>query len=154
MAGKAKKKQQKLARQEARAVARQASQPVAPSRMQPPNQPRGNTSVLFEKQSLFIGPLPSPETVEEYAALIPDAPERLFGMWERQAAHRQKIENRSSIIEAIMRIIGQFGALGIVGGAGWLAYTLAMAGKDMGGVVALAGGIATIVGLIVFRNKA
>ena len=41
------------------------------------------------QSSLFAGPLPPPEILEQYNRLVPDAAERILTMAETQAAHRR-----------------------------------------------------------------
>jgi Predicted membrane protein (DUF2335) len=41
------------------------------------------------QQSRYASPLPSPEDLERYQKLLPDAPERLLASGEREQAHRR-----------------------------------------------------------------
>ena len=41
-----------------------------------------------------MSPLPSPDDLERYEELLPDAPERLLAAGEREQAHRHEVENR------------------------------------------------------------
>ena len=45
-----------------------------------------------ESVALYSGPLPQPEMLEKYASLVPDAPERILRMAERQNEHRTEME--------------------------------------------------------------
>ncbi|MDI9354861.1 MAG: DUF2335 domain-containing protein [Cyanobium sp. MAG06] len=45
-------------------------------------------------QSIFSGPLPSPNILSEYNNILPTAADRIITMAENQQAHRFGIENR------------------------------------------------------------
>ncbi len=40
----------------------------------------------------FSGPLPSPEALERYEQVLPNAAERIFRLWEDEVAHRRDLE--------------------------------------------------------------
>ncbi|WP_445147667.1 DUF2335 domain-containing protein [Baekduia sp. Peel2402] len=50
-------------------------------------------------QTRYVSQLPSPEDLERYRELIPDAPERLLAGGEREQAHRHEIEDRLAAID-------------------------------------------------------
>jgi uncharacterized membrane protein len=45
------------------------------------------------RQSSYTSPLPSPDDLDRYVALVPDAAERLLSAGELEQAHRHRIEN-------------------------------------------------------------
>ncbi len=45
--------------------------------------------------------LPSPEDLERYQKLLPDAPERLLASGEREQAHRHDIERRLAALDEV-----------------------------------------------------
>ena len=47
---------------------------------------------LVAYEETFQGPLPPPETLAQYEAILPGSAERLMVMAENQAEHRQKVE--------------------------------------------------------------
>lgn len=49
--------------------------------------------VSISQQSSFRGPIPSPETLREYSAIIPNGAERILAMAENQSQHRMQLEN-------------------------------------------------------------
>lgn len=49
-------------------------------------------SELVAYEETFQGPLPPPETLAQYEAILPGSAERLMVMAENQAEHRQKVE--------------------------------------------------------------
>ena len=46
-------------------------------------------------ESTWRGPLPPPWVMEEYKGVIPDMPERILRMTEKQSDHRRELEKRS-----------------------------------------------------------
>jgi uncharacterized membrane protein len=46
------------------------------------------------QSSRYVSPLPSPDDLERYRAMLPDAPERLLSSGEREQAHRHDLERR------------------------------------------------------------
>jgi len=55
------------------------------------------TRFSVEAHSSFRGPLPPPEDLAKYEHTLPGAAERIFGMAESQASHRQSLEK--SVVE-------------------------------------------------------
>ena len=49
--------------------------------------------IMKVTQESFSGPLPHPEILKGYQQLIPDAPERILRMAEKEQSHRQSAEN-------------------------------------------------------------
>ena len=96
--------------------------------------------------SLFAGPLPPPEILEQYNRLVPDAAERILKMAEKQAAHRQGIE-RAAIQSELQREAWslRFGTLILVlafilaGIIGWLGNTTGATAIVLASLSALAG---------------
>ncbi|HBY7808072.1 TPA: DUF2335 domain-containing protein [Klebsiella pneumoniae] len=43
----------------------------------------------------FQGPLPPPDLLRGYQDILPDAPERIFQLTEKEFAHRQKMEEKA-----------------------------------------------------------
>ncbi len=61
------------------------------------NTQRGGQRYIMEVQRTesFSGPLPSPEILKGYSEVIPDAPERLLRMAERQNAHDMEMDQEN-----------------------------------------------------------
>jgi len=51
-------------------------------------------SLVVTMHKTHIGPLPDPETLTEYSAIIPNGAERIMQMAEKQLDHRMKMENK------------------------------------------------------------
>jgi uncharacterized membrane protein len=117
----------KLARQQRRAMERQVADPSPPV-------PSATYRREFSLEWRY--PLPPPSLLEQYG-FIKDAPDRILKLWERQARHRQKLENRDSWTEAFQRIFGSIAGflIGIAGMAG--AFYLILQGKPISGFVSL-----------------
>ena len=68
----------------------------------PDARPRGGGSRRLDvgwQESRYISSLPSPDDLERYKEMLPDAPERLLASGEREQAHRHQIENRLAAID-------------------------------------------------------
>lgn len=123
---------------------------------------RGRTSHLIVEKSehRFSGPLPPPDLLRQYDAIVPDAANRIIAMAEGQAAHRRQLEDRATdaIIEdtraeRLERKRGQFygftiGITGITAGALIVIFANNSVGIIAG--TALSGGtIVTLVSIFV-----
>jgi len=87
----------------------------------------------------FEGPIPPPATLEAYERLVPGAAERILGMAERQATHRQSLEkivvqagSRDSLCGIIVASIIAICAFS------WSAYALSIGqtGEAVKGIIA------------------
>lgn len=106
-------------------------------------EPPSSSTLIARHSTFWAGPLPHPSVLKEYS-FIKDGPERLFRSYERQAVHRQKIENRDSWTEAFQRIYGPISAT-IVGLGGIAAGTyLITSGHSITGLSALIGTLAML----------
>jgi uncharacterized membrane protein len=70
---------------------------VDPHELRPHPNARRLDAVL--KQSRYVSPLPSPDDLERYQRLVPDAAERLLSAGEREQAHRHEMNNRAASID-------------------------------------------------------
>lgn len=87
-------------------------------------------------------PFPPPNWLAAYNDVLPNGADRVVSLTERQAAHRQWLE-RWGLIFAFVIVLVVVG-----GGIGLLA-----AGKPVGGLVALIGGVGGLAGLFVYRER-
>lgn len=94
----------------------------------------------------YQGPLPHPAMMEEYARLIPNAPERLMALLEQQTAHRISIESTLVTSKDSLTKRGQWFAFVLSVFFGAITVVLALNGQP---VVAGSIGVTTIVGLAV-----
>ena len=74
-------------------------------RMPPEDQKRILQSFSISSFQMFSGPLPSPESLEQYNKIIPDGADRIMKMAENQSNHRIQIE--TSVIEGQVKQSGR-----------------------------------------------
>jgi len=65
-------------------------------------------SLVITMHKTHIGPLPDPETLSEYSAIIPNGAERIMQMAEKQLDHRMRMENKVVGGQMLQSNIGQF----------------------------------------------
>jgi len=103
-------------------------------------------------ESIFHGPLPPPEILQQYNDCYPKAAEIIFSNFQKQVTHRINIEDRvvnSNIRNGTLGIIAGFilGLVGIVGGI----YLLTI-DKEISGYVALIASITSLT-LVYIKGK-
>ncbi|HEY6329129.1 MAG TPA: DUF2335 domain-containing protein [Blastocatellia bacterium] len=98
----------------------------------------------------FAGPIPPPELLKKYAETIPNAPERILAMAERQSAHRERMERW----KVILAFLGVLFALIITLVSLYLGYSLIRADHDIGGTVIGGLGLSGLVGVFVYGTRA
>ena len=138
----------KVRRTDRREVAREAT---APENLPPIASQPG----YYERQEIveWRWHIPPPQVLRAYD-FITDGPERLLRMAEEQAKHRRKLENRQSWSETIQRVTGTLAPplialVGIV-----MSGYLIMNGKNVGGLVAILGSLATVLLAVQGARKA
>lgn len=99
-------------------------------KMPPEEQKKVLKSITIATFQSYSGPLPAPESLDQYNKIIPDGAERIMKMAENQSNHRIKIEEvvigsqvKQSGRGQIFGLIIAFGALGS-------SVVLAMYGHD------------------------
>lgn len=60
--------------------------------------PQSPQEIIYNEEHVWSGPLPPPEVLASYNAVVPNAADRILKMAEDQATHRRTIE--SAILEA------------------------------------------------------
>ena len=112
--------------------------------------------VDLQEHKLFIGPIPSPDIIKEFAEIDPTFPERLLSLAENEAKHRQReVELNNKVIrqeirsDAIVRFVSPFMAFIIVLGVLYLAYFAFSQGLEWGGTIIALPGLALVVGMFV-----
>lgn len=111
----------------------------------PPDQQQEIREVITMAVS-FQGPLPHPALLEQYGRIVPDAPERIIALLEKQTEHRIAMESALVNGRVSLSKVGQRMAFALSLFFGSIAAALGYYGHDW-----LAGTIATttIVGLAV-----
>ena len=95
---------------------------LEPARRTAQTEPR---EIILAEQQAWSGPLPHPETLQHFDAVIENGAEQIFQQWEREAAHRRESEAkalRSHIrMDATGRIMAFIFAMSALGLAAWFA---------------------------------
>ncbi len=95
------------------------------------------------------GPLPQPDTLSGYEAVVPGAADRIITMAENQLAHRHDHESARLQADIKMEGRGQWMAFAValvalLGGMGLLAFD-----KSVAGLATMIGAVAGIIGVLV-----
>lgn len=107
---------------------------------------------MFAMQQSYSGPLPPAKEFKGYQEVLPDAPERILSMAEKNQEFRMKITEKSEKHEFIRTTIGQiFGfIIALTFGAG--SVSLGLEGHDA--LAAILGGTTVVsLGIIFVLNK-
>lgn len=103
-----------------------------------------------EIQVKWESSLPPPAILQEYKNILPDAAERYFSLWERQAAHRQAIERKDVDMRVKLSTWGMILGFIVNISAMGTAYLLATAGMDGPAIAATV--MAALTNLIFFAS--
>lgn len=109
--------------------------------------------ILVVEQELFLGPLPHPKHLAEYAKISPDIPERMMRMVENQSEHRRKLEaarDESNLkLEARGQVFGfVIAIIAVIGGV----YLMAN-GQSLEGAATAIPPVAGLVGLFLWVRR-
>ena len=103
-----------------RASKRQRNQEPARQTAEPESH-----EIVLTAQQAWSGPLPHPETLHQFDAIVETGAERIFKQWEQEAAHRRGHETkalRAHIwMDAMGRIMAFVFAMSTLGLAAWFA---------------------------------
>jgi uncharacterized membrane protein len=102
-------------------------------------------TIVHSMQTIYIGPLPAPETLKAYSEIIPNGAERIMNMAEKQSDHRMFIEKKVIGGQMTQSNIGQFLAF-FIGIAALItsAYCITKGHDWAGGII----GVGGITGLV------
>jgi len=102
-------------------------------------------SLVVTMHRTHVGPLPDPETLSEYSAIIPNGAERIMQMAEKQLDHRMKMENKVVRGQMLQSNIGQIFAF-LIGIAALSASTYCIVnGYEWSGSILGIGGLTGLV---------
>lgn len=96
--------------------------------------------IIYSVQKFHSGPLPAPETLEEYSRLIPQGAERIMKMAESQSGHRMEMEKKALSSHVNQGYIGQI--FGLIIGLAAIGASVYLGINDqpiLGGVIGLGG---------------
>ena len=122
------------------------------NRNNPPPPSNAITSLTTQSVS-FSGPLPPPGLLARYNDVIPNGAERIMAMAERQSAHRESLEATVVAGNVASQARGSHYAfiiclITIVGG-----FVLIGMGKNIYGISAVIGSLATLAGVFVIAKR-
>ncbi len=102
---------------------------------------------------MHSGPLPDPQTLEQYNQILPGAADRIIGMAEREQAHRHIIQQKTLTAQFAATIAGQACAvlIGLAGVSGGI--YLAAQGQPLGGFGVFFTSLAGLVGVFFYNRK-
>jgi len=102
-------------------------------------------SLAITLRRTHVGPLPDPETLKEYAAMIPEGADRIMKMAEKQLHHRMEMENRVIRGQMLQSNIGQIFAF-LIGLAALASATYCIvSGHEWAGSILGIGGMTGLV---------
>lgn len=104
---------------------------------------------LVREERLHSGPLPAPEDLAAYGRVMADAPDRIVGMAEREAAHRQSRDMWLVRSKAIQPLLGTLSGLAIGITTILSGAAVAMSGHEWTGLGVIVAGLASLVGVFV-----
>ncbi|MFC4870418.1 DUF2335 domain-containing protein [Negadavirga shengliensis] len=99
------------------------------------------------------GPLPTPETLNEYNLIITNGADRIMQMAELEQKHRHAIENRLTRRQLNQSFNGQIFGLIIALTALYVGFQLVMHDYETAGAVLLGSTIVSLVALFVIGRK-
>lgn len=101
----------------------------------------------------YQGPIPDPQSFSQYNQILPGAADRILAMAEKEAAHRQNIDEKNVWVYAISVFLGQVLAfiLGLVvmGGGVWIM----LKGQSAWGYASIITGVGTLVSVFILGRK-
>jgi uncharacterized membrane protein len=99
------------------------------------------------------GPLPPPKVLEEFKAISPDFPERIFQQWEQESKHRRLWEATALDAQVKKEMRGQFGAIIFALGALLVSAFALHLGHQWVALTLGGGTIASVVGAFLYSRS-
>ena len=96
-------------------------------------------SQIIRIRAGFAGPLPPPEMLAEYDAVLPGGADRIVSMAEDQSAHRRRMESRGQMFGFVLALVAILGGIGLI-----------LDGKSTAGLVPLVGALGGLAGIFVY----
>lgn len=112
--------------------------------MQPQAAPPAHITIQ-QVQQQWSGPLPAPEQLKQFDAIVEHGAERIMTMAEQEAAHRRNQESVALHADSRGQLLGQLSAIVVAMGGIVAAVWLALAGHDWVAVTLAGTTITTIV---------
>lgn len=132
-----------------RKKSRNTPSPVTPMNQGERKQAIRSTQVL----AAYSGPFPPAAELERYEAIYPGFAERLMNRYEKQSDHRMELETK--VIESGIKnsARGQVFAFILASLTICVGAFLIYRNKDILGIAAILGSLATLVGVFIYGNK-
>lgn len=118
-----------------------------------PLQQQQRAGSVQVRQQLWTSPVPPPEELEKYRQVLPDSPERILKMAEKQAEHRQYCEKRmvrAHSRNSTMGVVFAF-LLGLTAIGGGI-YLISI-GQETTGLTSLISGVVSLVGVFIYGAR-
>jgi uncharacterized membrane protein len=119
---------------------------------QSPNTTREVEQVQIAMQE-WSGPLPHPATLREFGEVVPNGAERIMAAWERETAHRHKMEKSELGWAVFDSVFGKVCALVFVLTALSISAYAAVNGAEWVAAILGGGTIASVVWAFVYAPK-
>lgn len=118
------------------------------------SQDAGSRVVTTEQRlEMYSGPLPHPELLKRYQEIVPDAPERILKMAEKQNEHRIEIEKKVIGGNVWNEHLGLFTGFGVCMYALHLGTKILLAGHEVYGFAAIVTALGTLVGALIYAKQ-
>lgn len=119
--------------------------PLVAQNGNPPAVPSTVARAVVMRSESYSGPVAHPSIAQGWESVVPGAADRILGMAERQAAHRQAIEKWSVLSRSLAQPLGSIlgAALGIA--AIVAGYNLLMADKSLEGFSVIVAGLGPLI---------
>jgi uncharacterized membrane protein len=134
-------------------LAKSNNGPMAKSPPRPQNEGEASRHTLVRTASHYSGPLPPPELLADYDAIVPGAAEAIINTMMRQTEHRMSLER--IVIEGDSRraYLGLGSAFTVAMTVIYLSYQLAMQGHGEASAVVLVADLAALVSVFVYGTS-
>ena len=117
------------------------------------NNGNSTREVVLTKQELFSGPLPHPDILARFDAVVPGAAERIIKMAENQSAHRIEIEKKVINSDIVNSKRGQiFGFVVAIFGL-LSSFVLVLKGYQVVGTLLGGATLVSLVGVFVYGSE-
>lgn len=115
--------------------------------------PRGLVVQQEIQASAFSGPLPPPEAMAQYEAILPGFTDRVLTNFEKQSAHRMELEKGAISHERKMGSRGQIFGLTVALVGLLLGGLLVWSGREIYGTILATGDLVALVGLFIYGKE-
>lgn len=118
------------------------------------SQDAGNGVITTEQRlEMYSGPLPHPDLLRRYQEIVPDAPERILKMAEKQNEHRIEIEKKVIGGNIFNERLGLIAGFLVCVYALYLGTKILLAGHEVSGFAAIVTALGTLVGALIYAKK-